>query len=159
MKISKQSRLIHHRLQVHLRDDRIGFEVLLPCDAIIVTGLSVSAKPGGVNLASVGNRSDKAGNLTLRWNYPGDIFYQGPVFTAHRSEDNYQMLGLVPPDRFFTGWGGFAIESTAIEPVEVAVPGRLRLVKGYYQDVINRLGGQDENYTVDLFFHYQSAQR
>ena len=159
MKITNKTGILHHRIKVHERQDRIGFEVLLPCDAVLVHGLVAVCNPGSVNLTRVGSNVTKVGTLTLRWNGPGDIFYQGAVLTRHATEENYKILGLSKPDQFLSGTDGFTTESNRIEAIAIPVPGGLRLIKGYYVDHINRVSDNNEDYTVDLFFYYQRREK
>jgi hypothetical protein len=158
MRITGEDKVIHHRLRVHLNKDRIGFELQLPRDAHTVTGLATGVRAGSRSMAAAGGLTTHAGMLTLRWNLPGDIFYQGPVPLEHRHEDNYSPMGLGAPDGFLNGTNGFAVEGRRIEAVEIAVPGELRTLKGYYVDVINRLAGLNEPYEVDIFLIYRRTR-
>jgi hypothetical protein len=153
--MTDDDKVVHHRVDVHAQGDRVGFEIQLPCDAAIVTGLVASVTPGPGNLPTAASKTDQAGMLTLRWNAPGDIFYQGPVWLETRFEENYAIAGLIAPDQFLTGTTGFTIDSQRIEPVEVSVPGELRTLTGYYVDILNRMGIGDEAYTVDIFLIYR----
>lgn len=155
MSMTGDDKVLSYRLQVHRITDRIGFEWQIPGDALEVTGLWGSVRAGRLNMSAASPLTSQAGLLTLRWNAPGDVFYQGPVLLEARHEDNYRMMGLLPPDGFLTGTSGFSIESGRIEPVEIAVPGHLRTIQGYYLDLLNRMGGNDESYTVDLFLTYR----
>lgn len=147
--------LIHHKVDVHSQQDRIGFEIQLPCDAEVVTGLVASVTPGPANFAASASKTNQAGKLTMRWNARSDIFYQGPVWLESRFEENYAIAAMSAPDQFLTGTTGFNIESGRIEPVEIDVPGELRTLRGYYVDNLNRMGVQDEAYTVDIFLIYR----
>lgn len=144
--------------EVRTAGDRINFDIFLPGDAGLVTGIHFVASLGNSNTLALQTRTwshSNAGLVSLRWADRGDIFHQAGVALPKSShEENYSPLGLVSPGGSLGQTREFSANGRRVEALDLEVPGHLRQIKGFFKDTLLSLTGTGEVYTVDYFVHY-----
>ncbi|MEM6271426.1 MAG: hypothetical protein AAF998_18465 [Bacteroidota bacterium] len=156
--LSKQIRILKESFEVFLVEDRITFLISLPYDVYKVVGINFVVDPGKLNwdtLLLTPWPENTAGNVSLRWHGPGDVFYQSTVALEMSYEMNHGPLGIVAPGGSLAKQPEFWYSGKSYRPVEVEIDSNHRVIHGFYKDVLNKLGTSQEAYTVHVYLYYE----
>lgn len=147
-----------HRILPRRKADRVQFSIQLPQDIKRIVNITVICSSGPLATQFVRNLSDQfrtAGHLSLKWNCPGDIFFQVPVDFPYQFESDYALTGIENPFRTFFRSEDFEVQGRQITGFPTDIPEH-RTLKGFYKDALNEIAQVDESYAVDLIFTYET---
>ncbi|MEM6269874.1 MAG: hypothetical protein AAF998_10575 [Bacteroidota bacterium] len=156
--LSRQIRILKESFEVFRVEDRRTFDITLPCDVYKVVGINFVVNPGNGNwnkLLATPWPENTAGNISLRWHAPGDVFLQTTVALEMSYEMNHGPLGIVAPGGTLAKRTEFWYSGRNYRPIDVEIDSNHRVIHGFYKDVLNKLGRVEEAYTVHVYLYYE----
>ncbi len=144
-----------HNIRVTASGEPVNRVISFPTGTQSFSKLIVEVNPSALHWSFIQFSSFKSavfGQLNMRQNRPGDIFFQAPVRLAADFEENYQILGVAHPGGGALSGPGFSSSGGIHHPWIFMPSVPAQRLEIHYRDVINAQYGFALPYEINLYF-------